>query len=191
MGRTGSIRLGLAGLGLAVLLSACSGPTPTATPAANAPAFPLTSPAFAGGAPIPREYTCDGAGSSPPLAWWSLPAGTTHVALIVDDPDAPGGSFVHWVLYDVPATAANLAATPPSTAERFAGGLQGRNSGGKLGYTGPCPPQGNSPHHYHFTLYALDAPLGIAAGATREQVQAALVAHLRGQATLTGTYGRP
>ena len=154
---------------------------------ATAATFTLTSGAFAAGATIPREHTCDGKDASPPLAWRDPPAGTKAFALVVDDPDAPAGTWVHWVVYDLPATATSLpAGVAPGDATI---GTQGKNDFRRAGHGGPCPPPG-PPHHYHFTLYALDAPTGLAPGATKADVLRAIAGHTLGKAELVGTYGR-
>jgi Raf kinase inhibitor-like YbhB/YbcL family protein len=152
----------------------------------------LTSPAFAAGGPIPREYTCDGADRSPPLEWTGAPAGTKSFALIVDDPDAPDPkapktTWVHWVLYDIPVATAGLPAAvtasdlPPGTRE-------GTNSWKRAGYGGPCPPIGR--HRYFHKLYALDALLGDLGRPTADQLTAVMQPHLAAKAELIGTYQR-
>jgi Raf kinase inhibitor-like YbhB/YbcL family protein len=153
--------------------------------------FTLTSPAFQGGDSIPRQFTCDGADVSPPLGWLAPPSGTASFALIVEDPDAPGGTYIHWVLYDLPGAMASLPEAVPKGAElpQLGGAKQGRTSFGRTGYGGPCPPPGPA-HHYHFLLFALNAKLGLAAGATRDQVMTAMQAHELGRAELVGLYAR-
>jgi Raf kinase inhibitor-like YbhB/YbcL family protein len=150
-------------------------------------AFTLTSTAFADGADIPIRYTCEGENRSPHLTWSGTPDGTRSLALIVDDPDAPGGVFVHWVLCDIPPDVHELT-------EHVAGatvGMSGRNSFGKVGYGGPCPPPGDPPHRYRFTLFALDVPsLGLSGIPSREDVDAAMETHIIGTAHLTGRYQR-
>ncbi len=143
----------------------------------------LESTAFAANALIPSKYTCDGENISPPLAWNDLPTGTQSIALIVDDPDAPQRTFVHWVVYDIPATVSQL---PEQIASNDFQGVQGKNDFGKLGYGGPCPPTGT--HRYFFKLYALDKKLGLTTGATKEQVLTAMEGHVLGQAELIGQY---
>ena len=152
-------------------------------------AFGLTSSAFKTGDTIPRKHTCDGADVSPPLTWADPPAGTASFALVADDPDAPVGTWVHWVLYDLPATARMLPEGIPPEATLKDGGRQGTNDFRKIGYGGPCPPRG-TPHRYFFKLYALDAALGLAPGATKQAVVKAMEGHLKGQAELMGRYGR-
>src|SRR5437879_6661680 len=120
----------------------------------------LTSSAFTEAAPIPVKHTCDGADVSPPLAWSGAPSGAAGFALIMDDPDAPAGTWVHWVLYDLPARSSALAENVAKTETLKDGAVQGRNDFPRTGYGGPCPPPGKA-HRYFFKLYALDAPLGL------------------------------
>src|SRR5512143_456320 len=130
--------------------------------------FTLTISAFAEGGLIPAKFTCEGANVSPELRWNDAPAGTRSFALIVDDPDAPVGTFTHWVLFDIPADRAALAMGTGAI------GVPGKNDFGRAGYGGPCPPRGHGPHRYYFTLYALDiASLKLKAGADRRKVEAA------------------
>jgi Raf kinase inhibitor-like YbhB/YbcL family protein len=147
--------------------------------------FALSSEAFAEGGQIPRTYTCDGSEISPQLAWQNAPAGARSFALIVRDPDAPSGDFIHWVLYNVPADTSSL---PSSPAGNVGVGQQGRNSGGKASYTAPCPPRGL--HHYHFTLYALDTLLTFDKPPSASELTDAMQGHMLGQAELMGTYQR-
>ena len=161
--------------------------TPTAGDAA---AFSVTSDAFAEGEAIPAVHTCDGDNTSPPLAWSGAPEGTQAFALILDDPDAPTDEpFVHFVVYDLPGGETGLEEGIPVPAQPDAGGFQGRNDFGRTGWGGPCPPEGET-HTYVFALYALDAPLGLDAGATKQQVLDAADGHVLGEARLTGAYGR-
>jgi hypothetical protein len=155
----------------------------------TAMAFELTSSAFTAGETIPRRHTCDGADVSPPLAWTEAPAGTATFALVCDDPDAPAGTWVHWVLYDLPATVRQLAEGVPPEPLLKGGGRQGTNDFRRTGYGGPCPPRG-APHRYYFRLYALDTALGLAPGATKEALLKAMAGHVKGQAELVGRYGR-
>jgi Raf kinase inhibitor-like YbhB/YbcL family protein len=146
----------------------------------------LTSTSFQG-SQIPAKFTCSGAGISPQLAWTAPPAATASFALTVTDPDAPRRTFVHWVLYDLPA---GTRALPEGLPRQLTdGALQGRNDFGEIGYGGPCPPPG-SPHHYVFTLYALDAKLNLPVGATRAQVEAAMQGHILARGELIGIYQR-
>lgn len=151
----------------------------------------LTSQAFTEGAPIPTKHTCDGPDVSPPLAWSGAPPNAKSFALIMDDPDAPMGTWVHWVLWNLPTSTASLPEGVPKTdtLKAFGGALQGNNTWPKIGYYGPCPPPGK-PHRYFFKLYALDAMLGLKAGATKPDVEKATQGHVLAQAQLMGTYGR-
>ena len=151
-------------------------------------ALKLTSTAFTDGAAIPSQYTCDGRDLSPPLAWSEPPAGTKSFALISDDPDAPGNTWVHWVLYNIPASARQLPEAYPAEQQQSDGTRQGTTDFGRLGYGGPCPPSGT--HRYFFKLYALDATLSLAPGATKTHVEGAIQGHILGAAQLMGTYRR-
>jgi len=149
----------------------------------------LTSSAFSEGAPIPAKHTCDDKDLSPPLKWSGVPAGAKSLVLIVDDPDAPVGTWVHWVLYDVPAEASELLEALPKGQFVAGGARQGINDFKHLGYGGPCPPPGK-PHRYFFKLFALDAPLDMKPGATKRDVERAMEKHVLAQAQLMGTYKR-
>ncbi len=150
-------------------------------------AFTLKSSAFAPAQPIPYRYSRDGENISPDLAWNETPPGTQTLALIVDDPDAPRGVFTHWVLFNIPGTTTSLPAGVPHGDHPANAGIQGRNDFGDIGYGGPQPPPGK-PHHYHFTLYALNTTLPLRPGATKQQVLDAMQGHVLGQAQLIGTY---
>ena len=147
----------------------------------------IHSPAFADGAPIPERFTCDGADVSPELRF-DVDVAAQSLALIVDDPDAPGGSWVHWVVYNLPATAPGLAEAVGSS-HRPGGGRAGTNSWGRGGWGGPCPPSGR--HRYFFTIYALDVELPDLGAATREELLRAMTGHIVGKAQLLGTCLRP
>jgi hypothetical protein len=149
----------------------------------------VTSPAFREGAPIPARYTCDGADVSPPLAWRGVPAEARSIALVCDDPDAPGGNWVHWVLFNLPARSAGLPPAVPRTASLTTGARQGVNDFGKSGYGGPCPPPGRA-HRYFFKVYALDVDLALAGAVSKKRLEAAMQGHLLAQGRLAGTYGR-
>lgn len=188
------IRLFLSLLFALMLLVGCGGtPDPAAT---SAPAevvsqggatMKLTSSAFAEGTLIPRKYSCDGDDVSPPLAWSDVPAGARSLALICDDPDAPVGTWVHWVVFNLPPTVMGLSEGVPAQ-KAAAGGMHGANSWRRLGYGGPCPPSGT--HRYFFKLYALDTTLALDNTATAKDVQAALAGHVLAQAQLMGKYQR-
>ena len=156
----------------------------------------VTSEAFKAGAPIPKKYTEDGEDVSPPLSWQNAPAGTKELALICDDPDAPVAEpWVHWVIYKIPASVTKLPEGVPADAELKspAGARQGVNtwqSGRTVGYRGPAPPKGHGTHHYHFRVYALDAPLSLHAKATKKELLAAMKGHILAEGELIGTYER-
>ncbi|GIW19724.1 MAG: hypothetical protein KatS3mg065_0020 [Chloroflexota bacterium] len=148
------------------------------------PAFRLTSSAFGDGEPIPREYTCEGADVSPPLAWSDAPKGTAALVLIVDDPDARG--FIHWVVVDIPG--APGGSLPRGVSRTPAAPQEGRNDFGRVGWGGPCPPSGR--HRYVFTLSALSAPLRLPGTPDAATVRRAMEGRVLGVARLTGTYRR-
>ena len=174
-----------------VLAAACS-----SAPAGSGPAgrlarrqvtdrITVSSKAFGPGAPVPARFTCDGDDRSPPLAWRGVPASALELALVVDDPDAPGGTYVHWVVHglDPGATGLAEAVLPP-------GARQARNSAGEARYKGPCPPGRSGAHHYRFTVYALDARIAAGAGAGPGAVLDAIGEAAIAKGTLTGTYDR-
>ena len=151
--------------------------------------IPLASAAFADGQPIPVKYTADSLDISPPLAWTNGPAGTKSFALFVDDSDAPAGTWVHWVIYDMPPTTAKLAEDQFKLAQFKSGAKQGLNDFKKTGYNGPVPPPGKA-HRYYFKLYALNAMTGLAPGATKADLLKAMDGHVLGEGKLMGTYQR-
>jgi Raf kinase inhibitor-like YbhB/YbcL family protein len=152
-----------------------SGPPPKAPTTIG-----LETPAFAPGEDLPKEFTCDGAGVSPPLQWGRVPKRARELALLVEDPDAPGGTFVHWSIWGISPGARALA-----TSENTAALPQGKNGFGDVGYGAPCPPKGDEPHRYQFTLYALSQPLAAGNGASGEEVRNAIgeVAIAKGEVT--------
>jgi Raf kinase inhibitor-like YbhB/YbcL family protein len=152
-------------------------------------AFELTSSAFKPNEAIPKEYTCDGSDISVPLHWNNAPERTKSFALIVDDPDAPRGTWVHWVVYDLPATTRELSAGVGHEDTLQNGAKQGKNDFGKIGYGGPCPPGGPA-HHYHFKLYALDQMAGLKTKTTKQHLLDAIKGHVLAEAKLIGTYKR-
>jgi Raf kinase inhibitor-like YbhB/YbcL family protein len=149
----------------------------------------VTSTAFKEGETIPKQYTGDGADKSPPLRWSDPPDGTKSFALICEDPDAPRRTFVHWVLFNVPAKARELPEGVPARETLDDGSKQGKNDFGDLGFGGPSPPKGK-PHRYYFKLYALDTTLDLPAGATAEQVRSAMSGHVLAEGQLMGRYQR-
>lgn len=149
----------------------------------------LTSPAFENDGVIPREYTCDGVDISPPLEWSGVPSGTKTLALICDDPDAPLTTWVHWVVFGLPADTSSLPEGVPTSEAIESGALQGKNGFKRIGYGGPCPPPGK-PHRYFFKLYALDTELNLKAGATKKDLERAMKGHVLAEGQLVGRYKR-
>ena len=148
----------------------------------------VRSPAFGEGEKIPSDFTCDGAGMSPPIEWSGVPVNTQSLVVIADDPDAPAGDWVHWLVYDLPPSLTQLPAGIPEGEKLSGGGLQGRTDFGTLGYGGPCPPRGT--HRYFFRIYALDAMLHLKSGATKKEILKAMRGHVLAEGQLTGKYGR-
>ncbi|HEX3083512.1 MAG TPA: YbhB/YbcL family Raf kinase inhibitor-like protein [Pyrinomonadaceae bacterium] len=163
-------------------------PLTAQSPQPTTGALKLISRAFTEGQPIPRQYSCDGINISPPLEWSGVPKPAKTLAIIADDPDAPAGTWVHWVVYNLPADTIGMVENLPSTEDLKGGGLQGKNDFEKIGYGGPCPPSGT--HRYLFKIYALDGDLPLKAGATKTEVEKAMSGHVLAQAQLMGTYHR-
>lgn len=151
--------------------------------------FKLTSPAFREGETIPTKYTGDGSDLSPPLTWSDPPARTVSLALICEDPDAPRGTWTHWVLYNLGTEARSLSEAVETVGQTTEGYLQGKNDFGQLGYGGPAPPRGK-PHRYFFRLFALDTLLSLPSGATRAELLSAMKGHVLAETTLIGNYKR-
>lgn len=152
-------------------------------------AFELTCSEFKEGELIPSKYTCSGQDISPPLQWTQPPKGTRSLALIMDDPDAPAGTWVHWVIFNLPADQGGLPERVPPKESFPKGVRQGVNDFKGIGYGGPCPPPGK-PHRYYFKLYALNIILGLSSGSTKTQVLEACKNHILGEAQLMGRFGR-
>ena len=171
-------------LGLAGLTACSSGADAPRAERALPEPITVSSPAFTEGAAIPQRFTCDGENRSPPLAWAGVPAGTVEIALVVDDPDAPRGTYVHWVVDGLDPASTELAegAVPPDARQL-------PNSAGKVGYTGPCPPGGPA-HHYRFTVYALQRRAEVGADASPDAAIAAIEAAATARGRLIGTFGR-
>jgi len=177
-------------------------PAPAARPQPQSPktgpaegptmAFTLTSPAFKHGERIPKGHTGEGADTSPPLEWTDPPAGTKTYALICDDPDAPVGTWDHWVIWNLPGRLRALPEGVPrgETVATLDGAAQGKNGWGTIGYRGPLPPPGHGNHHYHFRLYALDTTLDLAPGADKKALLKAMEGHILATAELVGLYSR-
>ena len=200
----------LSGFVISILLAACAAesaptamptaeePEPTAVPAATATEeeelameevdFDLTSSAYTQGDPTPASHSCDGENTSPRLTWTNPPAGTQSFALIFDDPDALGGNWVHWVLFNLPAEARSLPANVPPDPTLTNGAIHGSNSWDSIGYGGPCPPSGE--HRYFMTLYALDSVLDLEVDANKEQLLEAMENHIVAETELMGRYSR-
>lgn len=159
------------------------------TSAKAAMTMELHSTAFAADQPIPARHSCDGANVSPALQWTGAPPGTQTFALICDDPDAPFGTWVHWVVWNLPATVTLLEEAQPQDARLTGGGEQGTNDFKKTGYGGPCPP-GSKPHRYFFKLYALDTALTLKSGARKKELLRAMDGHVLAETSLMGTYQR-
>ena len=170
------MRKSIAGGAVAILLSAIASLT------AGGAAMKVTSSAFHEGANIPSKFTCDGSDTSPPLQIAGVPSGAKSLVLIVDDPDAPGGLFTHWLVWNIPPQTGSIA---EGSAPK---GVQGANDFGKSGYRGPCPPPGT--HRYSFKIFALDRELELGSGAKRSQVDAAMKGHVIAQGELVGRYAR-
>jgi Raf kinase inhibitor-like YbhB/YbcL family protein len=152
-------------------------------------ALKLESRAFRHGEQIPRKHTCDGDDVSPELSWGEPPQGTKSFALIADDPDAPAGTWVHWVVWDLPANTRKLPEGVAKAEKISTGGMQGVTDFRRVGYGGPCPPPGK-PHRYFFKLYALDTLLNLKSGAKKKDIERAMQGHILEQAELMGTYKR-
>jgi Raf kinase inhibitor-like YbhB/YbcL family protein len=172
-------------------VASCGSPEASPAPgrAAAASGFRIESAAFTQGATIPARYTCQGENISPPLAWTEPPAGTRSLALIVEDPDAPAGTWTHWVVYNLPAQNRAMGPNMPKQDTLPNGGLQGITSFGRAGYGGPCPPPGRA-HRYFFRLYALDLVLNLKPGAAKQDVLAATKGHILAEAQLMGRFKR-
>lgn len=170
-----------------LLFAGCGGGgDKAAEPAPDAPpGIELTSPAFEAGGRIPAKFTCSGKEVSPPLAWADVPAGTRSLALLVEDPDAPGGTYTHWTVYGIPPTTRRF-----EEGKAQKGSIQGENSFGDDHYGGPCPPKGDDVHHYVFNLYALRADPNLKPGAKPDDVRAAIKKQAVARGQLIGTFKR-
>jgi Raf kinase inhibitor-like YbhB/YbcL family protein len=170
-------------------LSGCGGKHDAASDEDFPKTIQLTSSAFKDGETIPKDFTADGKNVSPALEWTNLPKGTASLALICDDPDAPKGTWVHWVMYDMPADLKGLEENVPAEATLPNGSRQGKNSFDKTGYRGPAPPEGKA-HRYYFKLYALDTKPDVPADATKDQLLKAMEKHVLAKGELMGKYQR-
>ena len=161
-------------------------PSETQSTKEAAMSFEISSPAFQNGESILSKFSCDGEDISPALAWTEPPAGTQSFALIMDDPDAPMGTWVHWIIFNIPASIRNLTEGTPTYPQLSDGSLQGKTSASSSGYHGPCPPSGT--HHYFFKLYALDTLLSLSNKADKKELLAAMEGHILANAELMGTF---
>jgi Raf kinase inhibitor-like YbhB/YbcL family protein len=173
------------GLCILLLLAGCKGQgdVPASEGGGVDMTIQITSTAFSLGGKIPRIYTCDDQNVSPPLAWTGVPTNTVSLALIMDDPDAPSGTWVHWVLYNLPPATSSLE------QGKNGGGTDGKNDFNKIGYGGPCPPRGSN-HQYFIKIYALDSKPNLKTGATKAQLENAMRGHILAQGQMMGKYGR-
>ena len=153
-------------------------------------ALEISIDAFRNTERIPVVYTCEGENVSPAISWRGVPAGTRSFALIMDDPDAPSGTFTHWVIWNIPADSAALDRAVPTDSALPSGAMQGVNSARRVGYTGPCPPIGHGRHRYYFRLYALDTLLDVESDATADTLRSAMRGHVLGESEHMGTYSR-
>ena len=171
-------------------LLACGGDEQLVEPEVSDVSIELTSSAFSEGVTIPAKYTCDGEDVSPDLKWGAVPEETKSIALIADDPDAPGGTWVHWVIYGLSAVTAELPERVPKEETLSTGARQGTNDFKRTGYGGPCPPPGHGAHRYFFKLYALDVEIGLGAKATKADLLSEMDGHILAQGQLMGRYER-
>ena len=148
----------------------------------------MTSSAFEHGGTIPKQYTCDGEDVSPPLQWGAVPEGTKSLAVISDDPDAPMGTWVHWVVFNIPPEATELPENVPPDSVLPNRAVQGTNDFHRIGYGGPCPPSGT--HRYFFKIYALDTTMDLDSGATKAEIEDAMDGHILDEGELAGKYSR-
>jgi Raf kinase inhibitor-like YbhB/YbcL family protein len=172
-----------------VLVGCNQSPKEEIQPGESPKSIEVTSTAFQAGIPIPKQFTGDGADQSPPLRWSEPPPGTKSIALISDDPDAPRGTWVHWVLFNLPSQTREVEEGVPTTATLPSGAKQGKNDFGNIGCGGPAPPKGKA-HRYFFKLYALGVAVDLAPGATKAQLEDAMKGHILAEGQLIGTYKR-
>lgn len=156
-------------------------------PKAKVEILTVSSKAVTDGKPVPKDYTGDGKDISPDLTWTKPPATSKTIAVTCEDPDAPGGTWFHWILFNLPTTTSGLKENLAKKDVLPGGGVQGKNDFGKIGYNGPFPPKGEE-HHYHYKVFALDTTLGLKPGANKKQFYEALSGHVVGRGKLTGTY---
>jgi Raf kinase inhibitor-like YbhB/YbcL family protein len=172
-----------------ILLGIAAALPPEVRAQATSPKIQLTTTSFTPGGFIPKRFTCDASDVSPALAWSAPPSGTRSFAIIEDDPDAPSGTFVHWLVYDLPAASRKLPEGVAGSDALPGGGRQGTNDFSRTGYNGPCPPRG-TPHRYYIRLYALDVKLNLRPAATRRDLDAAMTGHILVRGELMGRFQR-
>lgn len=173
---------------IAVLILICPLAVSAETKGGKEMKINVGSTAFTEAGMIPRQYTCDGEDMSPPLSWSGIPEGTKSIAIIADDPDAPGGMWVHWVVYNLPPDLKGLPENVPAQKTLAKGGIQGQTDFRRIGYGGPCPPSGT--HRYFFKVYALDAILDLDPGAIKKRLLNAMEGHILAEGELMGKYKR-
>ncbi len=169
-----------------VVLVACNDPKTAPAPAKGVTpaAISVSSTSFGAGAAIPKDFTCDGADRSPQLSWSDPPASAKSIAIVVDDPDAPHGTFTHWIAWNITATTRAIA---EGQGAESAGGVSGENDFGRAGWSGPCPPKG-ALHHYHFKVFGLDAALSLKPDAKRSALDSAMSGHVVAQGEMVATF---
>lgn len=173
-------------LGVLLAVAACNDPKTAPSPPKGVSPASLTvrSTSFDSGAAIPKDFTCDGADRSPQLSWNDPPASAKTLAIVVDDPDAPHGTFTHWIAWDVAPTARAIA---EGAGAETVSGVSGENDFGRAGWSGPCPPKG-ALHHYHFKVFGLDTSLGLKPGAKRSALDSAMTGHVVAQGEMVATF---
>ncbi len=176
---------------LLALSVACRQAAEVPEPPAGGDTLTVASDAFVDGGAIPLRYTCDGDDRSIPLKWGGLPDATASLAIVMDDPDAPGGRFTHWLAANLPAASGGIASGAAGEPVESAGGIEGVNDFGDVGYGGPCPPRGDDPHTYEIRVYALDAVIVFGQAPSRRVLVSAIEDHMLASGLLTGDYDRP
>ena len=169
---------------LVAAAAGCGGGDEVGAPSGDVAAIEVTSDDLTAGGTVPTEFTCDGADRAPSLSWTGVPSEAQELVIVVDDPDAPGGTFTHWIAWGIDPGTATLGGTVP------AGAVEGTNGFGDTGYGGPCPPEGDDPHTYRFRVLALDSAIDLDAGASAGELGDAVEGHVIGEGELTATYGR-
>lgn len=188
---------------MAFVVTSCTSSTPQVAPETSKPSaqttpktststvpqMTLTSPAFESGQPLPARFSCNGEGASPPFNIEDVPAAAESIAFIMEDPDAPNGTFTHWIIWNWPAAEPNIPAALPTQSKFNNGAIQGKNSSGKIGFTPPCPPNGT--HRYYVKAYALNTLLDLPLSSHKKDLLAAMKGHILAQGSLMTTYHKP